>query len=163
MFDVLLGLSAIVNAAVEAVAVKEANKIGTKGKPNYLKTDYDRALEFYEEREAETENMSDSESPAPRKYESVWDRKRKKFHEREAKRRYEERHRCENKEPENPLAIWVVEHDDMILGILKPGVHIIPGKELDGLDPDMVAEFLFKTETVEKVEIVPEGLEVTVR
>lgn len=164
MFDVLLGLSAIVNATVEVVAIKEANALGSKEKPDYLKTDYERSVEFYEKREAEMAAKGEPLILAkPKKYETVWDKKRKKFHEKELKRIREERKNNDNKQPENPLAVWVVNHDEMILEVLKSGVHVIPYKDLDGLDPDMVAEFLFKTETVEKVEKVTEGLEVTVR
>ena len=164
MFDFLLGLSAIVNAAIEVVTIKEANALGSREKPDYLKTDYEKSVEFYEEREAKMAEKVELTIPEKiKKYETVWDRKRRKFHEEELKRIREERMNRINKQPENPLAIWVVNHDDMILDVLKSGVHVIPYKDLDDLDPDMVAEFLFKTETVEKVEKVTEGLEVTVR
>ena len=164
MFDVLLGLSAIVNAAVEAVAVKEANELGRKDRAEYLKSDYEKSLEFYEKREAEMAKKTQCfEANSKKKYISVWDKKRKKYHEKEAMRRYKERHGYETGGTENPLAEWVMKHDEMILGILNPGVHVIPKDKLDGMDPDIIAEFLFKTETVEKVEKVPEGLEVTVR
>ena len=89
----------------------------------------------------------------------------REYIEREAAKRVAARHANDNKKAqENPMADWVMNNDRMLLEVLKPGVHLIPNKALEGMDVDEVALWLFsKIDAVESVDRVTAGLEVTVR
>ncbi len=154
MFDVLLGLSAIVNAAIELFTLKEANEIGGRLEEEAKKKE-----------KQPSEKMSEVQDYRTRPpYEPVWDRRHREYVEADERRKaMEEEKRKEELSKESPLALWVMTHDEMLLDVLVSGVHLIPNKELEGMDLDVVSDFLLNAEMVEKVEKLSDGLEVTVR
>ncbi len=153
MFDTLLSLTAIIGAIIEGVTIKEALKEPDEDRPSNLKSDYEKGVEFYSKRKVKVDTKEH-----PRK-ESFWEQKTREFIESEAKKKENE----PQKKKETPFEKWFFTHDKLLLEVLSGGVHIIPYSEMEGVDVDEIADFLFEHHVVESVDKVKEGLEVTVR
>ncbi len=164
MFDVLLGLTAAARAAIECADWNYANRYSDSPKPENLKTEYEKALEYYAAREQEERMLIESKKAVPWS-ETPSQKRHRLYLERKAEERVSARYENGNdKEKDSPLAKWVMDNDELLLSVLKPGVHLIPEKAMEGIDVDELAEWLFdKIESVESVEKVKDGLEVTVR
>ncbi|MCR5402911.1 MAG: hypothetical protein K6E91_03720 [Butyrivibrio sp.] len=164
MFDVLLGLTAAVRAAIECANWTYANRYSNSPKPENLKTEYEKALEYYAARGQKEMTLFEGEKAIPWS-ETPSQKRHRKYLERKAEERVSARYKNGNgKEKDSPLAKWVMDNDELILSVLKPGIHLIPEKAMEGMDSDELAEWLFvKIESVESVEKVKGGLEVTVR
>ncbi|ADL36419.1 hypothetical protein bpr_IV054 (plasmid) [Butyrivibrio proteoclasticus B316] len=164
MFDLLLGLTAIVNSAIEVATVVTANAIGKETKTKMERSEDAMGIWVYPN-EIKKENVTvPNDIPVVSK-ETVYERMHREYVEREAARRVAARHANDGApQKENKLADWVSDHDELILSILTPGVHFLPEKEMIGMDIDVIADHLFnKISSVESVEKVEGGLEVTVR
>lgn len=157
MFDVLLGLSAIIRAFIEIITIKEVNDDQYRDKPDNLKTDYEKSKEYYSKTSAgyDPEKLF---SENIKKSETVWDYKRRKYREQTNNRQSETQ-----STKESPLIKWVMEHEDVVLLCLTPGIHLIKNEDLQGIDEKEISDFLFKQEGTESIERIDEGLEVTVR
>ena len=161
MFDAILALTAAVNSAIEVGGMVTANKMMEKHEPNNA---YDASKAYYDSLEAQNKVRFLDNCPTV-KDETPSQRMHREHIEREAAKRVVARHANDNSAPqENPMADWVMNNDRLLLEVLKPGVHIIPNKVLEGMDADEVAMWLFaKIDAVESVDHVAAGLEVTVR
>ncbi len=161
MFDVLLALTAIASSAIEVGGIVSANKQMEKHEPNNA---YDASKAYYDSMEAQNRILVMDNCPTV-KDETPSQRMHREHIEREAAKRVAERHaNDQNKPQENPMANWVMKNDRLLLDVLKPGVHLIPNKVLEGMDADEVAMWLFaKIDAVESVDHIAAGLEVTVR
>ena len=161
MFDALLALTAIASSAIEVGGMVTANKMMEKHEPNNA---YDASKAYYDSLEAQNKVRFLDNCPTV-KDETPSQRMHREHIEREAAKRVVARHANDNSAPqENPMADWVMNNDRLLLEVLKPGVHIIPNKVLEGMDADEVAMWLFaKIDAVESVDHVAAGLEVTVR
>ena len=161
MFDAILALTAVVNSAIEVGGMVMANKMMEKHEPNNA---YDASKAYYDSLGAQNKVRFLDNCPTV-KDETPSQRMHREHIEREAAKRVAARHTNDNSAPqENPLADWVMNNDRLLLEVLKPGVHIIPNKVLEGMDTDEVAMWLFaKIDAVESVDHVAAGLEVTVR
>ena len=161
MFDALLALTAIASSAIEVGGMVTANKVMEKHEPNNA---YDASKAYYDSLEAQNKVRFLDNCPTV-KDETPSQRMHREHIEREAAKRVAARHANDNSAPqENPMADWVMNNDRLLLEVLKPGVHIIPNKVLEGMDADEVAMWLFaKIDAVESVDHVAAGLEVTVR
>lgn len=161
MFDGVLTLTALARTAIEVSGIAFANKQVKSQKPNNI---YDASRLYYDSLEADNSVNSWMNCPTV-KDESPSQKMHREYIEREAAKRVAARHANDNKKAqENPMADWVMNNDRMLLEVLKPGVHLIPNKALEGMDVDEVALWLFsKIDAVESVDRVTAGLEVTVR
>ncbi len=64
------------------------------------------------------------------------------------------------KRENNPMLDFIFNNIDYLLEISKHG-GTIPNDKLNGVDTDMVMDFMFKQPTVESVEMTPDGMVIT--
>lgn len=155
MFDVLLSLMALGNAAIEVKTIKAAYNAPYKGDTCFL---YDEKPCFEEESPCATPIEE-----KPKRQKINLEERRKRFNEMQRQKEIN-KHTPKEEEETNPIIQWVFDHDELILNILqKPGKHIIKNEDFEGINKELIADFLFEQNNIESVEIISDGLEVISR
>ena len=154
--EFILGFVALLNAAVELIgaswAVKSegiAEKIEIKPveSPCFKDAEAEKQMLLYQAEQEEKRRKTELNRKKPVIY------KRSDVVASESKQ----------ERKNDPIAEWVFRHDEIIIKCLEPGRHMIPNKELGGISKDKLADFLFRQQKIESVDIVTNGLEVTTR
>lgn len=147
MFDILAGLFALGNAAIDATAITLAVRENQKIKeqevfvappkpcfPNEVKKE-EKPVFYFEHHISCCESVE----------------------------RYNESMKPTGKKMDfSPLEKWIFEHTDLIMEIVKkPGVHVIPNKVLGNVSRKELIDALFVQKGVDQIHEIPEGIEIT--
>lgn len=152
LFDFLLGIFSIGNAAIDVAAMQYAKKSEKRSQTSFVAPE----KPCFEDEQVKEKPKGYSVGH----YVSAVEAKNE-YNRRLQQRKMQE---AQEQEKKNPLEKWVFSHDKLILEIIKnPGTHIISNDDLGNVPVDDLIDLLFASKNVESVEKVPEGIEIITR